>query len=76
MYNLAAGPLEDLLVRHGAQVISEIEASANQDDLFLFVVSGVWTERMSPEIRDRVHALIDKAETRGIGPQGKGPVTH
>jgi hypothetical protein len=76
MYNLAAGPLEDLLVRHGDKVIDQIEALARQDGLVLFLVSAVWTERMTSDIRGRVQKLIERAEGHGVGPQGQHPTKH
>jgi len=62
MYNLAAGPLEDLLRRHGSGVIEQVEELASKSDAFLFLLGGVWTDRMPPEIQSRVQTLADKSE--------------
>jgi hypothetical protein len=40
--NLAAGPLEDLLVYHGPAVIERVEALAAEDTVFSQLLSGVW----------------------------------
>src|ERR1700688_1979514 len=40
--NLAAGPLEDLLVRHGREIITEIEAIAKADTKFRLLLQMVW----------------------------------
>ena len=64
VYNLAAGPLEDLLTRHGKEVIDRVDQLANQDDAFLKLVGGVWPDGMSPEIQNQIRSLIDKAESR------------
>lgn len=63
VYNLAAGPLEDLLTRHGAQVIDQVGNLADRDEEFLALLGGVWSERMSPEVQSRIQPLIDKAAT-------------
>ena len=68
MFNLAAGPLEDLLVRHGPEVIDQIEKLANDFDYFLFLVSGVWVDRMSPDTQARVVRLIETVDARGLVP--------
>ena len=62
VYNLAAGPMEDLLVRHGMEVIDRVDQIANQEEAFLEMLAGVWPERMSPEIRTRIQPLIERAE--------------
>lgn len=40
--NLAAGPIEDLLVRHGVRFIQRIEDRAKADAQFRQVLSMVW----------------------------------
>ena len=61
---IAAGPLEDLLVRHPQAFIERVEGLARQDAHFRRAVSGVWGQKSMPaEIRQRLDALLDK-ETR------------
>jgi hypothetical protein len=52
--NLAAGPMEDLLVFHGEQMIDLIEKEAKQNADFDDLLGGVWLGRMTPEIANRV----------------------
>lgn len=55
--NLAAGPLEDLLVEHGNLVIDRVEVKAKQDPDFTKLIMGVWQNAMSEDIWLRVEAL-------------------
>ena len=43
--SLAAGPLEDLIARHGEAVIDRIEEVARTSARFRFILSGVWPQR-------------------------------
>lgn len=52
--NLAAGPLEDLLVLHGEKMIGTVENEAKQNSDFDDLLGGVWLGRMKPEVADRV----------------------
>jgi hypothetical protein len=54
--NLAAGPLEDLLVRHGENAIKRVEQESMRDPEFRFLLGGVWQNRMSDAIWSRVQA--------------------
>jgi hypothetical protein len=56
--NLAAGPLEDLLVYKGPEVIDQIEALAQGDPAFRELLSGVWRNRIREDVWNRVQALI------------------
>ena len=51
---LAAGPLEDLLARHGAAVIDRVEIEARQNPRFQHLLGGVWQNRISNEVWLRV----------------------
>jgi hypothetical protein len=51
---LAAGPLEDLLARHGSQFIDRAEREAKQNPGFNHLLGGVWQSNMSQEIWQRV----------------------
>jgi hypothetical protein len=52
--NLAAGPLETLLGKHGNTIIAEVERSANDDARFRELLRGVWQNRMDDQIWGRV----------------------
>lgn len=52
--NLAAGPLEDLLVLHGEKMIDTVEETAKQNPDLDDLLGGVWLGRMKPEIAERV----------------------
>lgn len=53
---LAAGPMEDLLARHGPAFIERIETKAAQNPLFRHLLAGVWRNAIPQEIWDRVVA--------------------
>lgn len=54
---LAAGPLEDLLARHGAQFIERVEERARSDAKFKDVLGGVWRNSTPHELWARVEAV-------------------
>jgi hypothetical protein len=53
---LAAGPLEDLLAKFGAQVIDRVEKAALEDPLFKALLAGVWQNSIQPQVWARVEA--------------------
>lgn len=55
--NLAAGPLEDLLVAHGDQFIDRIEALAQRDAQFRKLLGAVWQNSMSAKLWRRIEAV-------------------
>lgn len=55
--NLAAGPLEDLLVKHGPAFIDRVEAQAREDERFRTLLGGVWQNEMSDEVWQRLLAV-------------------
>ena len=55
--NLAAGPLEDLLVQHGDQVIDRVEAKTKQDPNFTKLIMDVCQNAMPEDIWLRVETL-------------------
>lgn len=61
LYNLAAGPLEDLVTRNGLQIISRIEQIASVDSAFLHLIGGVWSDRAPSEVQERLQPLIARA---------------
>jgi hypothetical protein len=54
--NLSAGPLEDLLARHGEAVIERVEAEARSNPSFAFLLGGVWKNQMTDEVWLRVQS--------------------
>ena len=55
--NVGAGPLEDLLVAHGARFIDRIEKRAESDTTFKKVLGIVWKNAISEDVRQRVRAV-------------------
>lgn len=53
---LAAGPLEDLLSKHGLTYIDCVEQLAEEDEEFNWLLGGVWRSSMPDEIWGRVQA--------------------
>lgn len=49
-WQLAAGPLEDLLARHGDEFIDRVEARAKVDPTFKDLLGGVWQNATSSPI--------------------------
>ena len=56
--NLAAGPLEDLLVYQGPAVIDRVEALAAGDPDFRRLLAGVWRNQMREDVWERIQALL------------------
>jgi hypothetical protein len=52
--NLAAGPLEDLLVTHGERVIGRVETLARQEPRFRFTIQMVWRNAISAPVWARL----------------------
>jgi len=52
--NMAAGPLEDLLDKHGPQFIEIVEAEARHDRRMVWTLGCVWQSSMPDEIWARV----------------------
>jgi hypothetical protein len=59
--NLAAGPMEDLLTNHGAEVIDRVEKRARADRTFAALLGGVWKNDMTDEIWSRVSAAKSRS---------------
>jgi hypothetical protein len=53
----AAGPVENLLSRHGPLFIDQIEEKAQNDPKFNFVLGGVWQNLMTDEIWKRIKKI-------------------
>ena len=54
---LAAGPLEDLLAKHGAKFIDRIECEAKSNSRFNHLLGGVWKNEIAQEIWVRVQKV-------------------
>ena len=54
---LAAGPMEDLLSYHGAEVIDRVEQRAAIDPKFKELLGGAWQLMTPDEIWHRVEKL-------------------
>jgi hypothetical protein len=63
---LSAGPIEDLLAKHGDKFINRVEAEARNDPQFAKVLGGVWKNRMSDEVWNRVQAVWDRRGWDGM----------
>jgi hypothetical protein len=51
---LAAGPLENLLVKHGPLLIDTIEQSAQRNGDIAVLLGGVWQSEIDPSVWKRV----------------------
>ena len=63
---LSAGPLEDLLAKHGPAFIDRVEAEARRNPVFAKLLGGVWKSQMTDEIWARVQAVWDRRGWDGI----------
>jgi hypothetical protein len=52
--SLAAGPLEDLLVKQGPEFIDRVEELARKDPKFNYLLGGVWRSTMTEEVWQRI----------------------
>jgi hypothetical protein len=58
---LAAGPLENLLVKHGPALIDKIEELAKSKPEFRMLLGGVWQRETDSSVWERVIAARAKA---------------
>jgi hypothetical protein len=63
---LSAGPIEDLLTKHGENFIDRVQAEARKDPLFAKVLGGVWQNRMSDAVWKRLQSVWDRRGWDGI----------
>jgi hypothetical protein len=63
---LSAGPLENLLALHGESFIDRVESEARTDPSFARLVGGVWKNRMSEAVWERLQAVCDRRGWDGI----------
>jgi hypothetical protein len=55
--NLAAGPLETLLARHGRDVVERVEAEAKANPKFKKLLKGVWGNAIDEAVWAKVRSL-------------------
>jgi len=56
---IGAGPLEDLLSKHGKVIIDQVEAAAVADSRFANCLAAVWGwSRMEPSVYERVQHVV------------------
>jgi len=63
---LAAGPVEDLLFRHGPLIIPKVEQHAKASPEFASMLGGVWKSDMEDSIWQRLTAVWDRRGWDGI----------
>ncbi|MGB9416225.1 MAG: DUF6869 domain-containing protein [Acidobacteriaceae bacterium] len=63
---LSAGPVEDLLVKHGDSFIDRIETQARLDPKLAKLLGGVWKNRMSDANWNRLQAVWDRRGWDGV----------
>lgn len=68
--DIAAGPLEDLIAAHGAELIDEIEALASRAPRFAYALTGVW-KRETPAL---LWARIEAARADVVGLDDGAPL--
>jgi hypothetical protein len=55
--NIAAGPLEDLLVYHGEKFIDRVEEAAQNDPIFKKMLGAVWQNAIPDDVWNRIKAV-------------------
>jgi hypothetical protein len=64
--SLSAGEIENLLARNGIEMIALIETAARRDPSFAKLLGGVWKNRMTDEVWERLQAVWDRRGWDGI----------
>ena len=76
---IAAGLLENAVVKHGTQLIGTFEELAQRSNKFRYILSGIWSQgRVDPEVWARIgKAVADggRMSDDGRGPWDGNPVT-
>lgn len=72
--SIGAGPLEDLLNRHGGDYIDRIVERARQNRRFRVAASCVWPSRIDPTIWQRLQAVVQPAN--GAAQSATQPPKH
>ena len=70
---IAAGPVENMVVKHGPRLIGRIEALASVSPKFRYVLSGIWSQSGSvdPEVWERIGRVV--AQGGRMSDDGRGP---
>ena len=63
---LSAGPIENLLALHGEKFIDRVGAEARTDPTFAKVLGGVWKNRMSDSVWERLQSVWDRRGWDGV----------
>jgi len=63
---LSAGPVEDLLTKHGEKFIGRVESEARSDPAFAKLLGGVWKNRMNDDVWLRLQAVWDRRGWDGV----------
>jgi hypothetical protein len=58
---LAAGPMEELLVKHGPKIIEQVEEVAGRNPRFKELLGGVWQRETESGVWERVVAARSRA---------------
>lgn len=58
---LAAGPIEDLLSRHGERWIVRVEEEADRSAAFRSTLGGVWQNQIADPVWERVQKVWDRS---------------
>jgi hypothetical protein len=75
MQILSAGSIEDLLAKHGDEMIALVEAEAKRDPSFAKLLGGVWKSSMTDEVWARLQSVWDTRGWDGIPEDSPSPVT-
>jgi len=62
--NLAAGPLETLLVKQGEAVIGSVESLIASNREFKELVEGVWRNKISEQVWERLERAVTKPRSQ------------
>ena len=57
--NLAAGPLEELLVQHGSLLLNRIEEEIRNRASFKELFGGVWANGIDRDVSDRLKKILN-----------------
>lgn len=71
---LAAGPLEELICTHGADVIDRLEDQARRSARVRYALTGIWSQNIEDEgLRARIEAARTEAMDTGLDTGGPLP---
>ena len=57
---IAAGPLEDVLLTHGDLVIERIESEARKDSRVVEMLGGMYLTGMNENVRERIELILER----------------